>query len=237
MASRKLTRGGLTRETGLSPNIVYNFLSGKSTYLSQPTLERLSEFYNVPISLLTGTDGAPPHHELHEPVAAMTASPAARLPSGLVALPVKGTVMGPGVWTETLLSTGGAQAEISLQIPSLYANKAFAVRISPMARSSALPPGAFLGCVAIKDYLQKPQDGDLVLAAQRNRMGLFECSVREYRIEDGKHHLIADAASKRQADRVELKSPLADPAALGHQDMFMHAMVLSYAANLPASSR
>ena len=143
--------------------------------------------------------------------------------------------MGKGIWTETLFTDAEAPHRIMLPIAGLYAKQAFAVRLSATAVGAHLPPGAFLGCIALKDYLRKPASGDLVLAVQRNRIGLFECSVRAYRVEGSRHFLTGDLENSRNNDRVELRSPLADPAAPGYQDMFMHSVVLSYAVSLPAS--
>ena len=241
LKSRHLTKGGLARETGITPNVIYNFLGGKSHYLSQPTLEKIAAHYGIAMSMLTGNDEVREPHPtvamLAEPDRGGMELPAAHRSAGLVPLTVIGIVMGGGVWSETLFSGFESPPGIMLPIPSLYAGCAFAVRLSETAAGSRLPLGAYLGCVAMRDYLQKPQSGDHVLAVQRNRLGLFECSVREYRVEAGRHFLVDDADGHRRGDRVELRSPLDDAAALGYQDMFMHSMVLSYATNLPASSR
>ncbi len=238
LAARNLTKGRLTRETGISPNIVYNFLGGKSHYLSQPTLERIAAHYDVPIALLTGETPPPSEGErqagwLGEGETPAIGAPAGRLASGMVALEMRGVVMGPGIWMETMFSPLPGPSRILLPIPALYAPSAFAVRLADSGATPALPGGSLLGCVAIKDYLQRPATGDQVLAVQRNRVGLFECAVREYRVEGSRHFLVDSAKDHQTA----LSAPLSDPAALGFQDMFMYAMVLAYAANLPASSR
>ena len=187
LKSRNLTRGGLARATGISPNIIYNFLSGKSSYLSQPTLEKIAVYYAVPIAELTG-DSRPADIGMHDNVlrerepdsiGAQTASP----PTGTILLKVVGTVMGAGIWTESLFPSTGSSGEVLLPIPRLYAETAFAVRLSDSVASSALPAGALLGCVAMRDYQQRPVSGDLVLAARRNSLGLFECDVCEYQVQ------------------------------------------------------
>ncbi len=247
MAAHKLKRGTLARRADISPNIIYNFFKGKSGYLSQPTLERISQTFNVPISDITGE--SQPHHRgsahgMREPGhpgaehgAAAAGSALTTLPGELTTLKILGSILGGAVWSESVFIEPEGEEHVSFNLPSLYSGKTFAVRLAGSSMDQMLPAGAILGCVAVADYLQQIRSGDIVLMVRRNQGGLFQTSVKQYLLEGTRHFLAARSADPRRAERVELFTPLDSPGAKGHQDFFIYAMVLSYMADLPASRR
>lgn len=243
MDARKLKRGSLARATGISPNIVYNFLSGKSSYLSQPTLERIAQTYSVPISAITGESLGEQKRSiargLGEPAGSFgnSAGQGAGLPVELVTVPVSGSVLSTPIWSETIFLDPEKDEFVSFNLPQLYSGKIFAVRLVGASMDQLLPPGAILGCVAVKDYLQQIRPGDIVVMVRRNESGLFQATIKQYAVEGAAHYLAARSSDQRYAEKAELQAPLDSPAALGHQDFFIHAVVLAYVADLPAMRR
>jgi transcriptional regulator with XRE-family HTH domain len=242
MKAHKLSRGALARKADLSPNIVYNFMAGRSGYLSQPTLEKIAQALGVPITAITGDKS----FEINQPVVATgldeTSSSFAApetfgLPSGFSTLSIRGIAMGSGVWSDSIFVAPEREEHVSFTLPSLYAGKAFAVKVRASASGGLIPQDAILACAKVHDYLQALADGDIVIMVRQNPLGLFETTVRRYRIEGKRHFLILPGNDQQAIETLELKSPLRDPAATGFQDFFIHSIVLAYVASLPAARR
>ena len=243
MEAHKLKRGTLARRADISPNIIYNFFKGKSGYLSQPTLERIAETFNVPISAITGETIAEQRHSLErglrEPGGGFSAtgSDGISLPAELTTIEVTGTIIGGSVWSETIFVEPEKKEFISFNMPAIYHGKVFALRVQGLPAGSLLPAGSILGCVAAKDYLQQIRSGDIVVMVRRNQTGLFQTSLRQYAIEGSRHWLTTYTGTTKASEKLELLSPLDEPMAMGFQDFFIHAVVLAYAADLPAMRR
>ena len=241
MKKHKLTRGALAKRADISPNIIYHFLKGKSNYLSQPTIERIAQCFNVPISEIIGENkfsaAISIAQDLREsPVPDYQPSPTA-LPSGTTILKVAAEVRSGGIWGESIFLDVSTEEYVSFSLSSLYAIKAFAVRISGPSMDKIFPEGAVLACVPVKDYLQRLLSGDIVIMVRQNQIGLFETTVKQYFIDGERHFLCPRSSDPRYQDCAELFSPLSNPLKTGHQDFFIHSIVLQFSAKLPASSR
>jgi transcriptional regulator with XRE-family HTH domain len=238
MQAHGLNRGSLARRAAISPNIVYNFLKGRSHYLSQPTLEKIAATFGVPLGDILGeAEPATARSGLAEAQGLLGRQQEASLSSRPVALPVIGEIRGNGVWsTEIFLPVEGEESA-AFDIPTLYAEKSFAVRAGGPALGALLTGEVILGCVPVRAYLQRLSAGDIVIMVRQNALGLFETTVKQYEIEGARHFLTARSADPRFNERAELHAPLEQPLADGYQDFFIHSIVLHYSAKLPAARR
>ncbi len=238
MQAHGLNRGSLARQAGISPNIVYNFLKGRSHYLSQPTLEKIAATFGVPVGGILGeAEPAIVASGLAEPQRSLGAQGQAALPARPVVLPIIGEIRGNGVWSTEIFLPVDTQESAAFDIPTLYAEKSFAVRGTGPALGALFSGEVILGCIPVRDYLQRLSGGDIVIMVRQNALGLFETTVKQYEIDGSRHFLTARSADPRFHERAELWAPLDQPLADGYQDFFIHSIVLHYSAKLPAARR
>lgn len=238
MQAHGLNRGSLARQAKISPNIVYNFLKGRSHYLSQPTLERIAATFGVPIGGILGeAEPLPSAAGLAENQTVVAGYKGAPLPTQLLPLPIIGEIRSNGVWSTEIFLPGDSSEYVAFDIPALYAGKAFAVRVGGPSVNLLSAGDLILGCVSARDYLQRLSAGDIVIMVRQNSLGLFETTVKQYEIEGTRHFLASRSTDNRFQERAELRAPLDKPLADGYQDFFIHAVVLHYSARLPAARR
>ena len=225
----KLSRGGLARIVDIPPNIVYNFLKEKSGYLSQPTLEKISQKFGVSIAELTGEGEFVPHPQVHGDLAEdgpdALNGPIHRLRSSSIASPVTlkvSAMLGPqDEWSSVVLQPFDDVRTVSFEIPSAFLGKAFAVLVSPGAMTDLLPAGTVLACVKTGDYGPRLETGDLVLGVLRDEHGRFQTSLQSYVSKGRRSHL----TKRKMAKAAETSTA------------YVHSVVLSYMVGLPAATR
>lgn len=170
MTAKNISAAEWARRAGVASGTLYNFLKGRSTSLSARTIELLARAVQVPSSSLM-LDAERPRTLAVE---------------GIL---IRGEVQA-GSWLESAEWPASDWREVGVPgVPAPYKEVSFGMIVSGPSMNEVYPDGSIVVCVPLMDFHREPRLGDRVIV-QRERAGLYEITVKELALVDGRPALI-----------------------------------------------